>query len=67
MRFQRLAPLQAVVIPVSPDVHFDYAKQVEEKLRSEGFRVELDSRNEKIGYKIREHQMQNSLYACCGR
>ncbi|GIN86838.1 threonine--tRNA ligase 1 [Heyndrickxia sporothermodurans] len=57
-----LAPVQAVVIPVSPEVHFDYAKQVEEKLRSEGFRVELDTRDEKIGYKIREHQMQKIPY-----
>ncbi|MGE8206353.1 threonine--tRNA ligase [Heyndrickxia sp. NPDC080065] len=57
-----LAPVQAVVIPVSPDVHFNYAKQVEEKLKSEGFRVELDARDEKIGYKIREHQMQKIPY-----
>lgn len=57
-----LAPVQAVVIPVSPDVHFDYAKQVEEKLRAEGFRVETDNREEKIGYKIREHQMQKIPY-----
>lgn len=57
-----LAPVQAVVIPVSPEVHIDYAKQVEEKLRAEGFRVELDSRDEKIGYKIREHQMQKIPY-----
>ena len=57
-----LAPIQAQVIPVSPDVHFDYAKQVQEKLKSEGFRVELDSREEKIGYKIREAQMQKIPY-----
>lgn len=57
-----LAPVQAVVIPVSTEVHIDYAKQVEEKLRAEGFRVELDSRDEKIGYKIREHQMQKIPY-----
>ena len=57
-----LAPIQAQVIPVSPDVHFDYAKQVQEKLKSEGFRVELDAREEKIGYKIREAQMQKIPY-----
>ncbi|MCM3670009.1 threonine--tRNA ligase [Mesobacillus maritimus] len=57
-----LAPVQVQVIPVSPDVHFDYAKQVQEKLKSEGFRVELDGREEKIGYKIREAQMQKIPY-----
>ncbi|WP_141431991.1 threonine--tRNA ligase [Bacillus sp. 03113] len=53
-----LAPVQVQVIPVSPDIHFDYAKKVQEELQKEGFRVELDERNEKIGYKIREAQMQ---------
>ncbi len=57
-----LAPVQVQVIPVSPDVHFDYAKQVQEQLQAEGFRVELDNRNEKIGYKIREAQMQKIPY-----
>ncbi len=57
-----LAPVQVQVIPVSPDVHYDYAKQVQEQLQAEGFRVELDDRNEKIGYKIREAQMQKIPY-----
>ncbi|MFK2824625.1 threonine--tRNA ligase [Bacillus sp. B190/17] len=57
-----LAPVQVQVIPVSADVHFDYAKEVQEKLRSAGIRVELDSRDEKIGYKIREAQMQKTPY-----
>lgn len=57
-----LAPVQVQVIPVSPSVHFDYAKEVESKLKAEGFRVELDSRDEKIGYKIREAQMQKIPY-----
>ncbi|MBU8879660.1 threonine--tRNA ligase [Bacillus sp. FJAT-29790] len=57
-----LAPIQVQVIPVSPDVHFDYAKQVQEQLQAAGFRVELDDRNEKIGYKIREAQMQKIPY-----
>lgn len=57
-----LAPVQVQVIPVSPDVHFDYAKQVQEQLQAEGLRVELDDRNEKIGYKIREAQMQKTPY-----
>lgn len=57
-----LAPVQAVVIPVSPEVHFDYARQVKEALQAEGFRVELDERDEKMGYKIREAQMQKIPY-----
>ncbi|MGJ7920465.1 threonine--tRNA ligase [Neobacillus sp. LXY-4] len=57
-----LAPVQVQVIPVSPDVHFDYAKEVQESLKAAGIRVELDGRNEKIGYKIREAQMQKIPY-----
>ncbi|PLS16949.1 threonine--tRNA ligase [Bacillus sp. M6-12] len=57
-----LAPVQVQVIPVSPEAHLDYAKQVQEKLQAEGFRVDLDGRDEKIGYKIREAQMQKIPY-----
>jgi threonyl-tRNA synthetase len=57
-----LAPVQVQVIPVSPGVHYDYAKQVQEELQNEGVRVELDGRDEKIGYKIREAQMQKIPY-----
>ena len=57
-----LAPVQVQVIPVSPDVHFEYAKEVQELLQAEGIRVEIDDRNEKIGYKIREAQMQKIPY-----
>ena len=57
-----LAPIQVQVIPVSPDAHFDYAKQVMDELKSAGIRVELDHRDEKIGYKIREAQMQKIPY-----
>ncbi len=57
-----LAPVQVQVIPVSPDVHFDYAKQVTDKLKSNGLRVDMDKRDEKIGYKIREAQMQKIPY-----
>ena len=57
-----LAPIQVQVIPVSPDVHFDYAKKVMDELKSKGIRVELDQRDEKIGYKIREAQMQKIPY-----
>lgn len=56
------APVQFQVIPVSPSVHLDYAKKVQERLQLEGLRVELDSRDEKIGYKIREAQMQKIPY-----
>ncbi|WP_067730908.1 threonine--tRNA ligase [Oceanobacillus damuensis] len=58
-----LAPVQVKVIPVSPQVHLDYAKKVEEELRLEGVRVELDERDEKIGYKIREAQTQKIPFA----
>ncbi|WP_129727793.1 threonine--tRNA ligase [Ectobacillus funiculus] len=57
-----LAPVQVQVIPVSPQVHLDYAKKVQEELQLAGIRVELDTRDEKIGYKIREAQMQKIPY-----
>ncbi|MBT2686460.1 threonine--tRNA ligase [Bacillus sp. ISL-37] len=57
-----LAPVQAQIIPVSPSVHFDYAREIKEKLKADGFRVEIDGRDEKIGYKIREAQMQKVPY-----
>lgn len=52
-----LAPVQAVVLPIS-DKHHDYAEEVVTELRNAGIRVELDARNEKIGFKIREAQLQ---------
>ncbi|NWN96667.1 MAG: threonine--tRNA ligase, partial [Bacillus sp. (in: Bacteria)] len=57
-----LAPVQVQVIPVSPEIHFDYAKTVQEDLKKAGIRVELDARNEKMGYKIREAQVQKIPY-----
>ncbi|KLV26475.1 threonyl-tRNA synthetase [Niallia circulans] len=57
-----LSPVQVQVIPVSPSVHFEYAKKVQENLQRHGFRVELDERDEKIGYKIREAQMKKIPY-----
>ncbi|MCJ7839763.1 threonine--tRNA ligase [Lederbergia sp. NSJ-179] len=57
-----LAPVQVAVIPVSPEAHFDYAKQVVDDLKKSGFRVELDQRDEKMGYKIREAQIQKIPY-----
>ncbi|KJE26978.1 threonine--tRNA ligase [Geobacillus kaustophilus] len=57
-----LAPVQAKVIPVSPEAHLDYAYDVQRTLKERGFRVEVDERDEKIGYKIREAQMQKVPY-----
>ncbi len=56
-----LAPVQLVVLPVS-EVFADYAQKVVAELRQSGYRVELDLRNEKLGYKIREHAMQRVPY-----
>jgi threonyl-tRNA synthetase len=56
-----LAPVQVKVLPVSQN-HHDYARQICETLRKSGTRIELDSRNEKLGYKIREAQLQKIPY-----
>ncbi len=56
-----LSPVQACVIPITEEQK-DYAKQVNDALAAEGFRVHLDDRNEKLGYKIREAQMQKIPY-----
>lgn len=56
-----IAPVQVKVIPVS-ERHYDYAKKVSDELNDLDFRVELDPRSEKIGYKIREAQMQKIPY-----
>jgi len=56
-----LAPVQAVVLPIS-DRHLDYAAGVRDQLAAAGLRVELDDRQEKIGYKIREAQLQKVPY-----
>ncbi|HLR08370.1 MAG TPA: threonine--tRNA ligase [Bacillota bacterium] len=58
-----LAPVQVKVIPVSPDAHLDYAKSVADKLRRQAVRVEVDDRDEKIGYKIREAQTEKVPFA----
>ncbi|GIO27788.1 threonine--tRNA ligase [Ornithinibacillus bavariensis] len=58
-----LAPVQVKVIPVSPQAHLDYAKKVAEKLQYQGIRVEVDERDEKIGYKIREAQTEKIPFA----
>jgi len=58
-----LAPVQAKIIPVSPNAHMDYAQEVADKLRLEGVRVTIDERDEKIGYKIREAQTKKIPFA----
>ncbi|MFD2728289.1 threonine--tRNA ligase [Enterococcus camelliae] len=57
-----LAPIQATIIPVSVDAHSDYAYEVKERLQEQGIRVEVDDRNEKMGYKIRAAQTQKIPY-----
>jgi len=56
-----LAPTQAVVLNIT-DKQSEYALKVEESLKNNGFRVESDLRNEKIGFKIREHTIQKVPY-----
>ncbi len=53
-----LAPSQIVIVPVNSEIHAGYAYKVKEALASEGFRVEVDARNEKLGYRIREAQLK---------
>ncbi|MEQ1575012.1 MAG: threonine--tRNA ligase, partial [Vicinamibacterales bacterium] len=56
-----LAPVQTVVLPLT-DRHVEYAAGVRDRLAAAGLRVELDARLEKIGYKIREAQLQKVPY-----
>jgi threonyl-tRNA synthetase len=56
-----LAPVQAVVLPIA-DRHADYARSVRDQLAAAGLRTELDERQEKINYKIREAQLQKIPY-----
>jgi len=58
-----LAPVQVQVIPVSLNAHFEYANEVVDQLKRAGIRVEIDIRDEKIGYKIREAQTQKIPFA----
>lgn len=58
-----LAPVQMEIIPVNADAHLDYAKGVQDKLQRAGLRAEVDDRNEKLGYKIREAQTKKIPYA----
>ena len=56
-----LVPVQVKILPVS-DKSLGYARQLESEMRAQGIRVETDSRNEKIGYKIREAQLEKLPY-----
>src|SRR5699024_1295539 len=57
-----LAPNQVEIIPVNVDLHYDYARLLQDELKSQGVRVHIDDRNEKMGYKIREAQMKKIPY-----
>ena len=56
-----IAPIQSIVLPIA-DRHVTYAKGVSQRLAEAGFRVQVDERQEKIGYKIREAQLQKVPY-----
>ncbi|MCC7459786.1 MAG: threonine--tRNA ligase [Proteobacteria bacterium] len=56
-----LSPVQAKIIPIT-DGQMDYAREVANQLKTAGFRVEIDERSEKLGYKIREAQLQKVPY-----
>ena len=55
-----LAPVQVKLIPVNNEYHLDYVKEVYNRLYAEGIRVEIDDREEKLGYKIREAQTKKT-------
>ena len=57
-----LAPNQINIIPVNNEYHLEYAKEIYKLLSNEGFKVLLDDRNEKLGYKIRESIMKKYPY-----
>ncbi len=57
-----LAPKQVTIIPVKDDLHGEYADKLREQMADQDIRVEVDHRNEKMGYKIREAQTQKIPY-----
>ena len=57
-----LAPIQVQIIPVHKEYHGIYAEEVYKRLKEKGFRVELDNRNEKLGYKLRESVIKKIPY-----
>lgn len=56
-----LAPVQVQLMPIA-DRHIDYTKKIADQLTAKGFRTAIDERNEKVGYKIRESEMQKIPY-----
>ena len=57
-----LAPAQVKVIPVKNEYHLDYSQEIFKLLEAKGIRVEIDDREEKLGYRIREAQMKKIPY-----
>ena len=57
-----LAPTQVKVIPVNPELHSEYGKEITNLLKDNDIRVELDDRNEKLGYRLREAQTEKVPY-----
>ena len=57
-----LAPKQVELIPVNTDAHMDYARKLQKELLAHNVRIELDDRNEKMGYKIRQAQVMKVPY-----
>ena len=53
-----LAPVQFTIIPVNNDIHLEYATKIKELLKNNKYRVKLDTRNEKLSYKMRESQVK---------
>lgn len=58
-----LSPIQINIIPVNNEYHLEYAEKLYNRLKDLGIRVELDDRNEKLGYKMRESVMKKIPYA----
>ena len=62
-----LSPKQIEIIPVNSEIHSEYAHKVKDKLLENGFRVEVDDRNEKLGYRVREAQISKTpICLICG-
>lgn len=57
-----LAPVQVIVLPISSDKHLEYSEKIVKELKEKGVRVEIDGRNESVGKKIREAEMQKIPY-----
>lgn len=57
-----LAPTQVKVIPVNPELHSEYGEEITKLLEANNIRVELDNRNEKLGYRLREAQTEKIPY-----